>query len=75
MSQMSSIKSEIATFQGRLLEIAQSQKEILVELQKLREVPSIISSLKDEVERLREGGYSTSRPCTPQPRVEQNNPT
>ena len=68
MSQMSSIKSEIAVLQGRFLEITQSQNEILAELRDLRELPSVVSLLTDEVKLLRGGSYPTSRPCTPQPR-------
>jgi hypothetical protein len=70
-SEMSSVKSEITTLQGRILEISQSQKEILVELRNLRELPLVVSSLRDEVKRLREG-CPTSRSCTPQPRTEEN---
>jgi hypothetical protein len=65
-SQFSSIKSEIVALQGRLLEISQSQKEILVELQNLRELPSAVSSLRDEIRGLQEE-YPTS--CTPQPKA------
>lgn len=73
IGQLSSMKAEIAVLQGRLLEVTQSQMEILAELRNIAKLPSTVSSLKDEINRLREEKCPASRPCTPQPTAGQSN--
>jgi len=68
LTQISTIKSDIASLKGHMSDIAKTQQDILSNLHSLRELTSIVASLKIEIRRLREGSHSGSRPSTPRPK-------
>ena len=68
------VRSDIAELRVQVADICKTQKDFKVEFENLRELSSIVVSLKEEIRQLREGFGANpppSRPSTPKAKSDQ----